>query len=68
MDLSHGFIKILDGKWTRLWNICYMFVCEKGNIGYRRTRKIMLIDQESMKSKVLKDILKKQDIMIDLGK
>ena len=28
----------------------------------------MLSDQESMKSKVLKDILKKQDIMIDLGK
>ena len=25
-------------------------------------------EQESMKSKVLKDILKKQDIMIDLGK
>ena len=33
VDLSHEFIKILDGKWTQLRNICYMFVYEKGNIG-----------------------------------
>ena len=33
VDLSREFIKILDGKWTRLRNICYMFVYEKGNIG-----------------------------------
>ena len=55
LQSSHEFIKILDEKMDRLWNICYMLYVKK-EILVEENCIYQVCDQESMQSKMLNKI------------
>ena len=61
LGLSHEFIKILDGRMDRLWNICYMLHVKK-EILVKENCIDQVCDQESMQSKMLNRYLEGKDI------
>ena len=67
LGLSHEFIKILDEEMDRRQNICYMLYVKK-EILVKVNCIDQVCDQESMQSKMLKDILKEKISDLILGK
>ena len=61
LRLSHEFIKILNGKMDRLWNIGYMLYVKK-EILVKENCIDQVCDQESMQSKMLNRYLEGKDI------